>query len=440
MTRQRTLIGMALLTMLAVLSGMVAVRGATPSPVIATIAVGPNPGSDLGQIAVDEQTGRAFVTSPYLPGMGASAGGTVSVLDTGASTLLRTVKVGANPYGVTVDTRRGHVFVGNRDDGTVSMLDARSGLVLRTIAVGQPLGAMAVDEQTARLFVPNPGSGIVTILDTSNGATVASVTVGDQPQQAAVDDQSGHAFITNGDGQVSMLDARTGAVQHTVRVKPGPAGPDLMTLTVSRRAGRVFVADPVGGSVTTLDARSGARLHTVTVGTYPVALAVDDHTGHVYVGNRSSHTVSVLDAQTGVLLRTVTVSFVPMDLTVDPRTDHVWVTTSGPTDLVPTRPDVYLGNVTGYGSVDVLDGRNGGILRTIQVGVLPVMTAVDEHTRHAFVLNSNADRKGGTFARPPEGRWAQTLQKLKHVLPWLPHTVSQLPPTHGSVTVFDATR
>lgn len=175
MTRRRALVGLALLAVLAVLGGMMVVQGAHTNPVVATITVGPNPGADAGQITVDAQTGRAFVTAPSLPGL---IGKTVSVLDTSAGTLLRTVAVGANPTGVAVDTRSGHVFVGNADDGTVSMLDARSGVVLRTIAVGGPLGVMAVDATTARLFVPNPGKGTVSVLNTRSGALDATINVG----------------------------------------------------------------------------------------------------------------------------------------------------------------------------------------------------------------------------------------------------------------------
>ena len=250
-----------------------------------------------------------------------------------------------------------------------------------------------------------------------------------------MDVEGGHVFITNGDGHVALLDTRSGAIRGTVRVTAGPAGPDMMTLTVSRRTARVFVADPVGGTVTMLDAHKGVHLRTVAVGIYPATLAVDERTGRVFVGNRRSHTVSMLDARTGAMVRTVAVGTVPMDLTVDPRTGQVLVTTSGPMDVVPAGPSVYLGTPTGDGRVVVVDGHSGAILRTILVGVLPVTTAVDARIDRAFVLNSNAGPSGGPVAtmRVRNGSW---LQSLKRLLPWLPITRSQPHPSHGSVTVL----
>jgi len=400
--------------------------------VLATVTIGPNP----RQVAVDGLTGRAFVIGPGLAGQGTAAVGTVSVLDTRTNRLLHTIAVGGNPSTLVIDTRRQRVFVGDTGDGTVRMLDARSGVVVRTLTVGPPVGSMAVDERTARLFVPNPGAGTVSVVDTSSGATVATVTLGNQPQQAVVDEQTGRVFVTNGDGHVSVLDAHSGALQPQGAAKLGPTRLDIeMTIAVSQRTGRVFVADPVGGTVSMLDGRSGVRVRTIAVGTYPTALAVDEHTRRVFVGNRSSHTITVLDARTGARLYTVSVPSVPMDLTVDPHTDQVLVTTSGPMDLTPTRPDVYLGAPVGGGSVDVLDGRSGQVLRTIQVEVLPVMTAVDPATGRAFVVNSNS-----TSVPPHDGWGSQTLRALKRGLPWLPIIPSQAPSTtHGSVSVFDST-
>jgi len=418
------------LVLLAAGVGAVVARSTGNGALLATITVGPNP----GRVAVDGRTGRAFVIGPGLPGQSSVAAGTVSVLDTRTNRLLRTVIVGTNPSTVVVDARRRRVFVGDTNDGTVRLLDAQSGVVVRTIMVGSPVGVMAVDEQTGRLFVPSAGT--VSVVDTSSGATVATVTLGNQPQQAVVDEQTGRVFVTNGDGHVSVLDAHSGALQPQGAAKLGPTRLDSeMTIAVSQRTGRVFVADPVGGTVSMLDGRSGVRVRTIAVGTYPTALAVDEHTRRVFVGNRSSHTITVLDARTGARLYTVSVPSVPMDLTVDPHTDQVLVTTSGPMDLTPTRPDVYLGAPVGGGSVDVLDGRSGQVLRTIQVGVLPVMTAVDPATGRAFVVNSNS-----TSVPPHDGWGSQTLRALKRGLPWLPIIPSQAPSTtHGSVSVFDST-
>jgi DNA-binding beta-propeller fold protein YncE len=94
----------------------------------------------------------------------------------------------------------------------------------------------------------------------------------------------------------------------------------------------------------------------------------------------SSTTVRMLDARSGLFLRTMSVGSAPMAIAVDTRTGDVLVTTLGPT---VTSACGCPGNATGVGSVEVLDGRSGARLRTVAVGVSPAMTVVDEHTDNA---------------------------------------------------------
>jgi DNA-binding beta-propeller fold protein YncE len=436
---RRRILGISvLLLVVAVLVSIPALRLTTATPVLATVAVGPNPGASPGVVAVDEQTGRAFVSD------GTNA---VSMLDTASGTFLRTTRVGANPFFEVVDSRSGHVFVINRDEDTVSMLDAGSGALLRATVVGAGSRSVAVDERTERLFVPSADDASVSILNAQSGGTIATISLPGPPVQAAVDEQSGHVFIPRRDGNLSVLDARTGAVLRTVRVDasawcPSCSGcPDSMMVTVSRRTGRVFVANPLSKTLSMLDVHSGVLLRRVAVGVSPTPPIVDEQTVHVFIGDMSSTTVRMLDARSGLLLRTVGVGAAPMAIAVDTRTGDVLVTTLGPT---VTSACGCPGNATGVGRVEVLDGRSGARLRTIAVGVSPAMTVVDERTRHAFVLNTNVNPDGEplTAVRVTEGGWEQAMRRLKQAVPWLPLPVPPRPirPTHGTVSVLDLSR
>jgi DNA-binding beta-propeller fold protein YncE len=116
---------------------------------------------------------------------------------------------------------------------------------------------------------------------------------------------------------------------------------------VDAHRGHVFVAnlgDPtlIDGTVLMLDARTGALLHTIPVGGAPLALAVDERTGRAIVLgtnggvraflNRSGlssefapDTLSVLDTRTGAILRTIRVGGDLRAVVVDARTHHAFV-------------------------------------------------------------------------------------------------------------------
>ncbi len=196
-------------------------------------------------------------------------------------------------------------------------------------------------------------------------APIATIVVGRAPWRVVVDSHDRRAFVINqGDGSVSVLDSRTGAVLQALTV-----GTDPVAAAADERTGRLFVANAGDATVSVVDARSGAVVRTVVVGTSPQWLAVDERTGRVFVPNRSDGTVSVLNARSGAVMRTVAVGLFPFAAAVDERTDRVFVRCNS-------------------GRVVVLDARNGDVVRTVRVGAAPWgQVAVDQQTARVFVTN-----------------------------------------------------
>jgi DNA-binding beta-propeller fold protein YncE len=250
-------------------------------------------------VAVDESRARAFVAvgSAY-----AGVSGGVTVLDATSGRPLGVVEVGQGASSLAVDPSSGHLFVLDNVVARVLLVDVPGGRLLHTAAVGQGPTAMALDARTERLFVASAGAsaiggstsaGTLSVLDARTGALLRTVITGIAPSAVAVDAQTSRVFVANagsldgqgrsrGDGSVSMLDARTGAVLRTLPTVQSPS-----VLAVDARAGRLFVATrgdaSSPGSLLILDARSGALLHAVAVGLYPTAVAVDERAERVFV-------------------------------------------------------------------------------------------------------------------------------------------------------------
>src|SRR2546423_3584526 len=145
-------------------------------------------------VAVDEQSGRVFVSSP-----GFAGAGLVGVLDTRTGHLLRTVDVGTDPQGQILVARwQGRVFVpvySQTGNGHVSVLDARTGRPLYTIAVGKAPVWMAIDARTGRAFVVDGSNTGLRVLDTRNGHLLRTVLAGLHPRMLLVDEQTARAFV-----------------------------------------------------------------------------------------------------------------------------------------------------------------------------------------------------------------------------------------------------
>jgi DNA-binding beta-propeller fold protein YncE len=338
------------------------------------------------------------VGSVLLVTLGVLAG--MLVHSANADSMVRTIAVGRNPLAVAVDERIGRAFVLNNAGNSVSMLETATGTLLRTVAVGRDPLALAVDERTGHVFVAKNdlglqdqlslalnccphGKGSVTVLDARSGAIQRTVRVGLSPLAIAVDERVGRAFVVSygsdtRTGRLSMLDTHSGAVVRTVTVGLLPQG-----VAVDERTGRVFVAGEDGsglGDVSVLDVMSGRLVRSVTVGQAPGPIAVDQRTGRAFVLNQNSDSVSVLDTHSGALVHTTNPGRDLFDLAVDEQTGRVFVA-NGSNVQVNGRlsvPD---------GSVSILDATSGRLVRRVTVGVLPTAVAVDPRSGRVFVAN-----------------------------------------------------
>lgn len=213
-------------------------------------------GRGLIALAVDEKGEHVFGINRL--------DATVSMLDARNGIVLNTTLVGSYPLAVAIDDRTARVFVtGNAFPiggiggrlGHVDMLDAHTGALLSTVTVGVLPSALAVDAQTGRVFVTNSGSNTVSTLDARSGRVVRTVAVGRDPVAVAVDIHRRRIFVTSlnssmplmpeynllGNGSVSVLDARSGAIMHTI-----PVGVNPTTLQVDERTARAFVVNSGG--------------------------------------------------------------------------------------------------------------------------------------------------------------------------------------------------
>ncbi len=179
-------------------------------------------------LAVDERAGHVLASLPL-----GRPFGSASLLDASTGAVLNTVTLGNDPCTDVTDARIGRTFVVNYPDSdiggylTVSALDTTSGDLLRTVTIvpGQPgtatVASIAVDEPHNRIFLASQGvtagttlppgmtlSAQLSVLDARTGAILSTVPLTNGMKHAvAVDDRTRRLFVANdGNGTVSVFD------------------------------------------------------------------------------------------------------------------------------------------------------------------------------------------------------------------------------------------
>ncbi|MFZ0130431.1 MAG: YncE family protein [Candidatus Dormiibacterota bacterium] len=320
----------------------------------------------------------------------------VSVLDGAACTLTHpsgcrkaapTTTVGAGPAGIAVDAATHTVYVTSQNDDTLSVINGATcnasvrsacGRNWPTVSTGTFPQAVAIDQRTRTVYVANLGANTVSVI---NGATCnainhsgcsqipATIAVGGGPWGLAVNFATDTVYVANWGGgsgdTVSVIDGATcnatnhsgcGQTPPTVSVGGGPVG-----VAVDQATDTVYVANSADTTVSVIDGVScnatnhsgcGQNPPTISVGSDPVAIAVNQATHTVYVAKgfftgALSASVSVIDAATcnaivttgcGQTPAMMVTGGVPFDIAVAEATDTVYVSS-----IIDSTTDVFNG-------------------------------------------------------------------------------------------------
>ncbi len=298
---------------------------------------------------------------------------------------------------LALDRRTQRIFVAGQT--TVTVLDARRGTALRDVDTlplrpspmvcrgaicgfvasyslpVQPVSEeVAVDEAIDRVFVTNSDRAQLTVLDARTGALLQTVGVGHTPHALLIDKSHHHVFVANvADGTVSVLDGRSGHIERTVAVGRSP-----LALALDPRAHRLLVANAGDGSLSVVDTARGQVMGTVAAGRRPVALAVDTSTHRAYIADQERASVSIVDIPTLRVLRVLSVGASPVAVTLDERLARAFVL-----------------NSTGH-SVSIIDTQTLRVLHTVALPGVPRAEAIDGSTGRLVIVLMATDT-GGTL-------------------------------------------
>ena len=121
---------------------------------------------------------------PYVTNVGS---GTVSVIKTSSNTVVKTVEVGLNPFGVAITPNGRYAYVANNGSrsGTVSVISTATDAVVKTLIVGGYPAQVSVTPNGSDAYVTNDGSKSVSVINTSTNTVVKTVKISANPYGVA---------------------------------------------------------------------------------------------------------------------------------------------------------------------------------------------------------------------------------------------------------------
>lgn len=244
--------------------------------------------------------------------------GTVSIVDLAPSpaAVVDTVIVGANPYGVAVDSDRQTVYVANSDDNTVSVIDVGQipAQVIHTVAVGSEPNGLAVTPDGSLVLVANYAGNSVSIIDASldTPAVINTVAVGEGPEYLVINAEGTRAYVGNtedntGTSTVSALGMASTSV--TV-LDTFDVGPEAHGVALAPD-GDLWVVTTDDGRLSSFETNADTHnsLNSVSTGVRLYGLTLSPVGDRAFVSNPDDATILVVDisAQSPTVIDTISV-------------------------------------------------------------------------------------------------------------------------------------
>jgi YVTN family beta-propeller protein len=199
------------------------------------------------------------------------------VFDPKTLKVLKTVPAKDDADAITVDPKSGHVFIAAGDAKTVTVIDSKTDAVLANIDAGGKVeylvpgddGKVYVNGEEKKEIVridvatnkvdahwPIPGctsphglaidtaghrlfstcvNKVMTVVDTTSGAVLATLPIGQGTDAAAFDPVRKRAFSSNGEGTITVVDAKD------------PKAMSVIETVTTRATGRTMGIDPATG-------------------------------------------------------------------------------------------------------------------------------------------------------------------------------------------------
>ncbi len=246
-----------------------------------------------------------FAASPawaYMVYVSNEKDNTMSVVDSTTMEVVKTVKVGQRPRGITISHDGKFVYLCASDDDTIEVIDTATLEIVDTLPSGPDPELFVLSPDGKKLYVANEDDNLVTVIDLATKKVLAEVPVGVEPEGMGV----------SPDGKVMVNTSETTNMAHFIDTESHEIVNNVLVDSRPRFAefkpdgSEVWVSAEIGGTVSVIDNASREVTHKITFeipglraeSIQPVGIRISADGKKAYVALGPANRVAVVNAET----------------------------------------------------------------------------------------------------------------------------------------------
>lgn len=280
--------------------------------------------------------------------------GNLKIIDLASNTVVDTIPLGGNPYGVAVNPQGTRLYVVKSLASQLTVVNTTTHQVIANIPLPGNARTVVVDASGTLAYTANFAVDSVSVIDLATNSVLGSpIAVGNEPEGIALNPSGTRLYVSNiagGENTVSVIDTATRTVIATIPVTAPRAlvpHPDGSKVYVVRRAAT--------STIGVIDTASNTLTGTsIAVGNSSICAAINSTGTRLYVSNFGSNNTSVVDTTTNTTIATIPVGAIPFGIAVSADDSRVYQVANN-------------GN-----RVDVIDALTNSVLTSVPMDAFPV--------------------------------------------------------------------
>ncbi len=238
----------------------------------------------------------------------------IGVVDVAQHKLVAKISVGSDPEEFDLSRDGTDLYVSNEDVMTASVVNIAKAQVEHIALVGQEPEGVATTPDGRRFYVTCETGGDIFVIDTTSFQPVAHFKVDPRPRSVAFLPGTHIGFIpSESAGELNVIDYAHARLLKVITLPPGSRP---MKVKVSSDGRWVYTSDGRAGTISVLDAHTYHLVHTIKVGKRPWGLAFSPDGKYLFTANGPSNDVSVVDLRANKEIARIKAGSSPWGITV----------------------------------------------------------------------------------------------------------------------------
>lgn len=260
----------------------------------------------------------------------------VSVIRVSDDTVIATIGVGDQPYGVAASPDGRRVYVANAGSKTLSVINTAENRVVATVLLKKPPIGVTVSPDNRYVYVAEmlpfkEQEGYLEVIRAADNKVEASLDLPTLPEGIVPSADGKRLYVSHRGGLLSAVDAESLTVLQTANLTQYTRGQTRMLqgIVPSADGKQLYVVNNWPFVLSVIREEDLNELAQVKFDNGPFAIALLPQNNKAYVsieGNlRLSDQVAVVDTSQNAIVSTITVGLMPMGIDVTPDAKKVYV-------------------------------------------------------------------------------------------------------------------